>query len=791
MPQTTTAIDPRELVLAAGIGGNSAASSSGQLIVADGHCPRIGELLHGALHELVALAGPRNPLQAIGDELESRRLQGHPVSTLHIVAHGRFGGFQIGGEWIDAASLVAHADQLAQWQVPTIALWSCEAGADRNFVALFEELTGSRIAHTSGRIEGSNPGSWTIGHGLGQPKTLDQVFDSGLLASWQGSLAGFVYPGRELDFSVTPGVDIRIAGQANTRGETWLYKDVLIDGSKPIDAIVRFDSVNSGSMTAFDSTSSPYDTPSAARYFQPSFTFGSAGGSASFTVSLIEGGSYSTSNPGGTPTTIRNVFVDAFDLDSPVVSRTGNGGNQYVSFANAGSPQLSSGTALQASVSGSATTVGLRPGSSPGDITALPGTTVGDNYRARLNYAELSSTTFVVGASNGAGVSNYGFGFVAPNSAPAPADSPPTVTAKPSYFSIGNAAVLEGDTARVTISRSGNLDTTQVLRLVSLGGTAQVGLDYDKVDQVITFDPGQKSYVSLVPTKLDTRFEGAESIALQLTSERTGADAPVPQVTRPIGYVSIVDGDEDGFGFFGGFPSAPPIAVSGGIQVAGGSFLNFASPTNSPVVVSPPQASFYPALAYSGAPYFSAGYLGSSYFAPSYLGQSYSDRPYFGQSYLNQSYSVPAYSGSSYFGPSYLGSPYLSRAYAPSSYSFGSPQTIAISGGVQASQGSQISIGADPIAPGVNVGFLSPGPALVSTAYIPGMASIGGLVTAVDPMHYLQMLPGPSLGIGIPFASASTYPLPFSPQFGPSQIGASLVSPVQLLLLQTGGSAVA
>jgi Ca2+-binding RTX toxin-like protein len=62
-----------------------------------------------------------------------------------VLAHGRPGAFRFGEQWVDAEALKAHAAELAQWGVRTIALWSCHLGADANFVALLEELTGARV----------------------------------------------------------------------------------------------------------------------------------------------------------------------------------------------------------------------------------------------------------------------------------------------------------------------------------------------------------------------------------------------------------------------------------------------------------------------------------------------------------------------------------------------------------------------------------------------------------------------------------------------------------------------
>ena len=64
-------------------------------------------------------------------------------------------------------------------------------------------------------------------------------------------------------------------------------------------------------------------------------------------------------------------------------------------------------------------------------------------------------------------------------------------SAQPSYFSLSDSKVLEGDVAEVVISRSGDLEVPQTLRLESFGGTARLGVDYDKVDEVIQFSANQ------------------------------------------------------------------------------------------------------------------------------------------------------------------------------------------------------------------------------------------------------------------------------------------------------------
>uniref|UniRef100_UPI001181AADF DUF4347 domain-containing protein n=1 Tax=Synechococcus sp. MW101C3 TaxID=210768 RepID=UPI001181AADF len=390
------------------------------LIVADGLCPRIGELLPSALHDLVALGHCHNPLRTISEELRHRRLKSQPVGTLHVVGHGRPGAIQIGGHWIDAASLMANADLLNQWQIGTIALWSCEVGADRGFVALLQELTGAKVAATSRRIAGMNLESWSVSAANDGTDSLPPIFNPSQLGTWPWSLGGFIdVAGQPLDFSVNdPSAtgDHRIAGSANTAGETWLYRNVITIEGQVVDAIVTFNSITSGTMTAFDSKSNPYSTSvlggTPARFLQPNFNWNSSGGSASFRVRFIQGGSYSDgTNPKGTAVTLRNVIVNSYGLGSSSNSPTGSGGNRFISFADVDGLELSSSTELVVSVNGATTSFAPNPANIPGIITALPGTTAGDNYRVRVNFDEVSELTYTVGAGNGSGTAFYALDF--------------------------------------------------------------------------------------------------------------------------------------------------------------------------------------------------------------------------------------------------------------------------------------------------------------------------------------------------------------------------------------------
>lgn len=291
-------------------------------------------------------------------------------------------------------------------------------------------------------------------------------------------------------------------------------------------------------------------------------------------------------------------------------------------------------------------------------------------------------------------------------------------TLPPSYFSISDGKALEGQSAAITITRTGNLSTTQQLQLTSIGGTAQLGLDYDKVDQQITFAPNQASYVSLIPTKSDTRAEPTEFITLQLQPGSQQGENPTPQLTRQIGYVSILDADDDwamnGFGN----TSQAPIAISGGVQATGNSTVNI---PGMPSVLSPALSSL---SALSPAVVVGAPYLYSNYWGPNYW---------------------PGYA------------------------TFPSSQTIAISGGIEASENSQINIGRDPIALGVNQGT-----AFVASSPIFSAATS----TAVDMLHFTHGLPLFSLGVG-----------PTFPHLGGWATGGAsvlVISPEQAAILTSG-----
>ena len=166
------------------------------LIVADGSCPQIRQLLAAAEAPVLWLDEQQQPLQAVGQALAECRKLDQPVATLHWVSHGSPGELQLGSTRIDSAALLSSPQNLARWGVSSIALWSCSTGADQGFISVFEELTGATLWSSNqqlGRLaDGSS--SWSLSN-TSQTKTSTGAPALPIKASqqlaWNHQLGGF------------------------------------------------------------------------------------------------------------------------------------------------------------------------------------------------------------------------------------------------------------------------------------------------------------------------------------------------------------------------------------------------------------------------------------------------------------------------------------------------------------------------------------------------------------------------------------------------------------------------
>ena len=80
----------------------AALTTQSTLLVADGSCPKIRELLAEALVPVLWLEAEQHPLKAITAALKVRQQKGQPVESLHWVSHGQPGALWVSAyKWIE------------------------------------------------------------------------------------------------------------------------------------------------------------------------------------------------------------------------------------------------------------------------------------------------------------------------------------------------------------------------------------------------------------------------------------------------------------------------------------------------------------------------------------------------------------------------------------------------------------------------------------------------------------------------------------------------------------------
>ncbi|WP_186518421.1 hypothetical protein [Synechococcus sp. PROS-9-1] len=122
-------------------------NQSSRLTVVDGSLELLDGLETALTGErLLKIEPSQNPIASI-----TEWLQNNEVQELHLIAHGAAGVIQI-GTGIASDDLIAKRDELAEWGLDRIVIWSCEVGSNENFIALFEELTGSEVITSKSRL---------------------------------------------------------------------------------------------------------------------------------------------------------------------------------------------------------------------------------------------------------------------------------------------------------------------------------------------------------------------------------------------------------------------------------------------------------------------------------------------------------------------------------------------------------------------------------------------------------------------------------------------------------------
>jgi hypothetical protein len=150
------------------------------LVIFDRHLADL-ELLYNALasHAIAfTIDNTTDALPAIAQILSDTG-----AKSLAIVAHGTAGKIQLGAGSIDLCTLDRHAGLLREWGVNEIALYSCEVGADPNFISRLTELTGANIAATTGKV-----GAAALGGNWELDKLTAEVFTTAALDAYPHTL---------------------------------------------------------------------------------------------------------------------------------------------------------------------------------------------------------------------------------------------------------------------------------------------------------------------------------------------------------------------------------------------------------------------------------------------------------------------------------------------------------------------------------------------------------------------------------------------------------------------------
>lgn len=162
--------------------------------------------------EVVVLQDGKDGLQQIADFLQGRS----DVGSIHVLSHGDVGKIELGGQWLDAASLAAHSDALARigqalGEHGDILLYGCSVGAEgagRDFLQSLANATGADVAASNDATgAASRGGDWTLEQHLGVVETSALAFtdyDALLAAPSSENFDGVAVDGSGHSFG-TPG----------------------------------------------------------------------------------------------------------------------------------------------------------------------------------------------------------------------------------------------------------------------------------------------------------------------------------------------------------------------------------------------------------------------------------------------------------------------------------------------------------------------------------------------------------------------------------------------------------
>ena len=185
-------------------------------------------------------------------------------------------------------------------------------------------------------------------------------------------------------------------GDGESNGNKVLFTNVITIGGQAIDAIVTTTTVTNASFSDYDNNSAD------PQFFSPRVTFGSGGGSILFKFQFILSGTYNNSTNSGQNVSIKNFYVNTYDIDG----NGSNGTNQFNEFQQFSNYELGSPTDLQVIPNLIQNLTKFRS-----TVSDNNGTTLSPLSRVRLTYNNPVSSLDIKVGSEGSGLAYFYLDF--------------------------------------------------------------------------------------------------------------------------------------------------------------------------------------------------------------------------------------------------------------------------------------------------------------------------------------------------------------------------------------------
>ena len=317
-------------------------------------------------------------------------LQGREVDAIHLVTHGANGQVDLGSTRLSVTNVDAMAGQLAQLGQSLSAdgdllLYGCDVGAGAGGSGFLDSLarhTGADVAASLDTTGSAGFGNWTLEAHSGSIETATRAFDD---AGWQGAMVSTVFDAQQKQLSFTTVVAEKSGSTGKITGDVMRFKSVITIDGQAIDAIVTT-TLDQATISTYDSTTQPGNTPEAAAFFQPITTVKSAGGSSTFKFDFVLAGTT-------TAVTLQNFVVNSYDIDSA----GGGADRQFQEFKGFARYELSKDTQLKTTVGGDGS---VSFEYKTADAINYTGSLYYDPYRVQVYYDSASSIQIRSG-SNG------------------------------------------------------------------------------------------------------------------------------------------------------------------------------------------------------------------------------------------------------------------------------------------------------------------------------------------------------------------------------------------------------